>query len=88
MAIFATYNSESLFLDASFMNKISFASLGQATAVCSKAPNIVTNTEATFNFGCTLNYNINEVFSTGLLSYDPHGDSISDSLFEMQTVCY
>ena len=39
MGIFAAYNSNGNYMSSSFLDSLTFSSLGQANTVCSKSPN-------------------------------------------------
>lgn len=89
MIVFASYNSNASFQESSFLDSLSFASLGQANAVCSKAPNLPGSTDFKFLFACSKNYEITEFFSMGLVGYSDSGNATTllDSLSEIQSVC-
>ena len=67
MAVFASYNANASFQFSSVFDMFSFGSLGQADAVCSKAPNLPYASNFTFQFSCSKNYEVSTIFSTGLL---------------------
>ena len=70
MAVFASYNANAAFENSSFLDRLSFASMGQASAVCSKSPNIPNTDGFNFIFTCSENYMLDEVFSVGIQSLD------------------
>lgn len=71
MIIFARYNALKDFESAGILDQFSFAAFGQANTVCSKAPNLPNKVNITFLFSCSENYQISEVLSSGILSFDP-----------------
>jgi len=73
MVVFASYNSNASFTNSSITDAVSFASLGQANSVCSKAPNIPGQNEFKFLFACSKNYEISQIFSMGLVGSAEEG---------------
>lgn len=59
------------------MQQISISSLGQASAVCSKSPNLPLQEELSLNFACSKDYFVSSVISSGIQSYDPTSEHIS-----------
>lgn len=87
MAIFASYDSNQANLEGLSLEQLSFSSLGQATAVCSKCPNLPMQKGVKFNFACSNNYFVSSVFASGLLHYDP--SSITPTtLSDIKGTCY
>lgn len=82
MIVFAAYNSNAKF-NKSVMDRLTFASLGQASSVCSKCPAIYSDTHVQFLFQCSQNYHISEVFSSGIIGLDPldHDINFDDKLW-------
>ena len=63
--------------------------MGQASAVCSKSPNIPNTDGFNFIFTCSENYMLDEVFSVGIQSLDDQDpSSFRHSLEDIEDYCY
>ena len=71
MIIFATYDSQKDFNVNGFFNRLTFASLGEASVVCSKTAYSESSTNATFVFGCNEDYRVTNVTDSGIITLDP-----------------
>lgn len=65
MVVFASYNKSADFDRTGLLNVISFASIGQATNVCSKAVIEPDTNTATLLFSCSEDYVVSDIFSIG-----------------------
>ena len=71
MTIFACFFSEGIITgDHSLWSPFSFASFGEATAICSKAPFFKDMNEITFGFACDPGYTVQALLTAGSLNDD------------------
>ena len=88
MIVFASYKDIEY---SGLFEQTTFAGLGQATQVCSRAPNFEKYDNITFIFSCNSNYVVNSVFSAGIFQIHKTQDQITDIIEDIENVediCY
>ena len=71
MTIFACFFSEGIINgNHTLWSPFSFASFGEATAICSKAPFFKDMTDITFGFACDPGYTVQALLTAGSLNDD------------------
>ena len=88
MIIFAAYDSQRDFTVNGFFNRITFASLGEASVVCSKTKYTESSTDVTFVFGCNEDYRVTNVTDSGIITLDPKDGDFDRKVQMVQNYCF